>query len=551
MGPFNRRKFFQNAAIGVAGVIASPLIKNYENIFAKTVNDVSVFKPFPHPWMPKMDFVYLTDEHEEPFKSSVQINQSGIVLPEDLRTKKFNVNTRWFVEDFGFIYLSADNGGQSYSVNDLSKGNLNLNYEFAKSRLERNRKIKKQYINQGAKFSNELNHLFSLSEELFEDATRRINDNEKCAGYSDKSLKYSLFSGEKIEIEYAQYEINRQKRKDSVRFGCESRQLVWAKSEEFVTRFPELFNYATITHYVWDSWYELFEPREGQYNWGVKDDILNFLTNNGITVEGRPLFWFHPTVTPDWLKQKNFSELKTYVEKHTKDLISHYGDKVLEWEVINEYHDWANIFNHTPEQITEIVKLACNKTKETNPKVKRLLNNCAPWGEYVAKGRMARMDATRPLRSVNKYIEDLITAEVDFDVLGIQVYYPARDLSDIVRMLERFEKFNKPMSITEIGASSGPSNETVFNGQLKLPSAPYEWRRPWDEDLQADWLEAVYTIYYSRPLIKTINWYDFSDFRPFIVNGGIVREDCSTKMSFNRLKNLLGSWNRLPSLTKS
>lgn len=164
---------------------------------------------------------------------------------------------------------------------------------------------------------------------------------------------------------------------------------------------------------------------------------------------------------------------------------------------------------------------------------------------------MARMDATRPLRSVKKYIEDLITAEVEFDVIGIQIYYPGRDLSDIVRMLERFEKFNKPMSITEIGASSGPSNETVFNGQLKLPSAPYEWRRPWDEDLQADWLEAVYTIYYSRPLIKTINWYDFSDFRPFIVNGGIVHEDCSTKMSFNRLKNLLGSWNRLPSMTKS
>ncbi|MCI0699193.1 twin-arginine translocation signal domain-containing protein [candidate division KSB1 bacterium] len=48
------------------------------------------------------------------------------------------------------------------------------------------------------------------------------------------------------------------------------------------------------------------------------------------------------------------------------------------------------------------------------------------------------------------------------------------------------------------------------------------------------------------PNIKAINWYDFSDFRPYIVNGGLVREDCSTKLSFQRLKNLLASWKRLP-----
>ncbi|MEO8398884.1 MAG: 1,4-beta-xylanase, partial [Ignavibacteriaceae bacterium] len=202
--------------------------------------------------------------------------------------------------------------------------------------------------------------------------------------------------------------------------------------------------------------------------------------------------------------------------------------------------------NHTPEQITEIVRLACDKTKEANPKVKRILNNCCLWAEYAAIGRMARMDATRPLRSARKYTEDLINADVDFDVVGIQIYYPHRDLSDIVRMVERFEKFGKPIYITEIGATSGATSETVFNNSLKIQNEPYQWHRPWDEELQADWLEQVYTIYYSRPQIKAINWYDFSDFRPFIVNGGIVREDCSPKMAFDRLKGLLSSWNRLP-----
>ena len=78
-------------------------------------------------------------------------------------------------------------------------------------------------------------------------------------------------------------------RKDKVWFGCETRQFVWAKHEDFTKRFAELFNFATITHYVWDTWYELFEPSEGVYNWGIKDNIVNWLMRNGITIQGRPL----------------------------------------------------------------------------------------------------------------------------------------------------------------------------------------------------------------------------------------------------------------------
>jgi GH35 family endo-1,4-beta-xylanase len=313
-------------------------------------------------------------------------------------------------------------------------------------------------------------------------------------------------------------------------------------------QFEALFNFATITHYVWDTWYELFEPGEGVYNWGVKDNIVNWLSKKNITIQGRPLFWFHPIVTPDWLKDKNFDELKKYVEKHTHNLITHYGDKVLQWEVVNEYHDWANIHNHTPEQITEITKLACDKAKEVNPKVVRIINNCCPWPEYAATGRMARMDATRPLRSPGKFIQDLNDAGVEYDVLGIQIYFPRRDISDIIRLVERLEKFGKPIYITEFGTSSGPTKELIATGEMKLPDEPYEWHRHWDEELQADWLEQMYTLYYSRSTIKAINWYDFSDFRPHIRNGGLIREDSSAKRSFHRLKELLESWNRLPKM---
>lgn len=546
MRTLSRRNFLKTGALGTAAIAASgSLLSGWAAPSIIRKGSDLLFRPYPHPWMPKMDFAYLADINEDPFKSPVQITQDGILIPADMPEKKFSINTRWFVENFGYIMLGADNGGEYYSAGDLNK-TLNLNFEFAKSRVTRNRYVKKRYEDSGTKFSSETEHLKSLSEEFYEAASKKQADDTSCAQLSDKALEYALWAGEKIEIERAKSEIDRMNRKDTFHFGCESRQMIWAKSEEFVKRFPELFNFATVTHYVWDSWYELFEPVEGHYNWGVKDDIVDFLTRSNIEIEGRPLFWFHPSVTPDWLKTKSYSDLKQYMEKHIYDLVTHYKDSVSSWEVFNEYHDWANIFNHTPDQITELTRLAFDRTREINPGITRILNNCCPWAEYAAMGRMARMDATRPLRSPRKYIEDITNAGVDFDVLGIQIYFPRRDLSDIVRLLERLEKFNKPIYITELGASSGYSAEHIMDGQMKISNEPYEWHRRWDEELQADWLEQVYTIYYSRPSIKAVNWYDFSDFRPFIINGGLVREDSSPKISFNRLKEILLSWNRLP-----
>ncbi len=545
MSSITRRKFIKTSVLGAAALSTSPFI-NYSSINASIQKDI-LFVPHPHPWMPRINSVYLADENVDPFMFPVEIKQEGIVIPSTIRTKRFSLNLRWFIEGFGFVVLSADNGGELYSIDDLPESS-NLNYEFAKGRIFRNREVRLRYERSGTNFSSEVNHFTDLAEEYYNDASRNINNTEKCGELSNKSLYYSLWAGEKIELEHAKNEITRNDRQEHVYFGCETRQYIWAKSEELTKRFVELFNYATITHYIWDTWYELFEPREGVYNWGIKDNIVNWLTDNNITIEGRPLFWFHPVVTPDWLKSKHFEELKKYVRKHTEDLIDHYGNKVLHWEIVNEYHDWANIHDHTVDQITEITRLACDTAKEVNPNVVRLINNCCPWAEYVARGRRARskIPSSRPLRSPRKFMEDLHNAGVDYDILGIQIYFPHRDLSDIMRLLERLDKFEKPIYITEMGASSGYSEHAIKLDEMDILDEPYQWHRRWDEELQADWLEQVYTLYYSKKNIKCINWYDFSDFRPFIKNGGLIREDSTTKRSFHRLRELLDSWNRLP-----
>ncbi len=546
MSRYSRRDFLRTGVAGAATIATSSFWPSLLPLIAGPAGEM-VFRPYPHDAAPPLGFVYASDDREDPFKSGMQVKQDGIVVPAEFGSRKFGVNARWYVEGFGYLWLTADNGGEHYTLGGgSSEARFNLNYEFARSRVQRNRRVLAKYRKEGTAFSPEVSHLTALSEELLESAKKKLADGEAAARLADRSLMYALWAGEKIELEKATGDIRSWKEYRKAWFGCESRQMVWAKSEDFTKRFVELFNFATITHYVWDTWYELFEPQEGVYNWGIKDDIVQWLSKHDVTLQGRPIFWFHPTVTPQWLKNKSYDDLKRYMEKHATDLVKHYGDRVLQWEVFNEYHDWANIHRHTPEQITELTRFAMEKTHEANPKVVRILNNCCPFGDYVARGRQAREDASRVLRTPRQYLQDLADAGVEYDVLGIQIYFPQRDLSDIARLLERLSAFGKPMYITEIGASA---NLVAPNpsGAINSPGGePYAWHRHWDEELQADWLEQVYTIYYSKPYIKAINWYDFSDFRPFIVNGGLVREDSSPKQSFGRLKELLASWNQLP-----
>jgi GH35 family endo-1,4-beta-xylanase len=546
MRNLSRRSFLATGAAATAAAAASPLFGGLSPLIAGSSRDMT-FRLFPPRSMPRPDFVYASDEMEDPFKSSIALTQDGVVVPEEFGDRKFSVNMRWLVPDFGFVWLAADNAGEYFTRAGLTGGtSRNLNVEFARSRVARNKRVKTNYEKDGTVFSPEVVNLADASEELLASALKKANDPRAAAAAADRALSNALWAGEKIELEHARSRIARNPRTDRVWFGCETRQFVWAKSEETISRFVELFNFATITHYVWDTWYEVFEPVEGYYNWGIKDNIVNWLSRYDIALEGRPIYWPHPSVTPEWLKQKDFDGVRKYLEKHARDVVSHYGDRVLQWEVVNEMHDWANIHFFNPAQITELVRLACDTTRATNPKVVRILNNCCPFAEYVARGRQSRADAKRPGRSPRRFLQDLTEAGVDFDVVGIQVYFPQRDLSDIARLIERLETFKKPIYITEIGASSNLLAPTTTGAVTGASDEPYAWHRQWDEELQADWLEQVYTLYYSRPYMKAINWYDFSDFRPFIINGGLVREDSSPKQSFHRMKELLASWNALP-----
>ena len=79
--------------------------------------------------------------------------------------------------------------------------------------------------------------------------------------------------------------------------------------------------------------------REGEYDFGNADTMVNFALANGIKVRGHTLLWHQQM--PAWLysedgKPVSRSTLVARIEKYITDVVTHFKGRVFAWDVVNE-----------------------------------------------------------------------------------------------------------------------------------------------------------------------------------------------------------------------
>lgn len=100
-------------------------------------------------------------------------------------------------------------------------------------------------------------------------------------------------------------------------------------------------NCGSVTPEVDLKWAAL-EWNKGEFNFGPIDDLLSFTEANGIQVHGHTLLWEHSV--PPWalaeLKagEGNWAPITGYLNA----VLSRYGQKIHQWDVINEPIDSSN-----------------------------------------------------------------------------------------------------------------------------------------------------------------------------------------------------------------
>jgi endo-1,4-beta-xylanase len=557
----SRRTFLKTASLAGAGTLfvpaalGAPYIATQRRRPLNTEQGTLVFKPHfvqrgrgPHL---EPDWVYASDIHWDTVASNLAASDQGLVISDAAGNDRFGVNVRWNVEGAGYLFLTADNGGEGYRLPPRGREEtLNLNYELARSRVVRNGRRLQMHRQAGYEPDREVGALLGLAEQYLEDAGRAGSEEQKGL-LAQTALKHGIVAGEMLEVRRAEWDIVRLPARPDFFIGCDARGMLQMDPDLFMERFAPIFNYATITYYLRSGGMQDFEPVQGAREFGLRDEVHRKLRNAGITVQGRPIFWPHSSVTPDWLRALTYDDLRRYVEQHTRQVVGHYGEEMYAWEIVNEFHDWANEVNITPEQAVELTALACEVSADAAPGVHRLINNCCPWAEYVHQRRYSGgQPATYRQRTPWQFMRDLNDAGVDFTISGLQMYFPFRDLADTIILTERFAEFGRPVQWTEVGITSGPSDTSVKLGTVGLPEQPYAWHRHSDEDLQAEWLDGLYTLAYSKPWMEACNWYDLIDGYAWIRQGGILRSPRGeTKAAYDRFIDIQKRWGVGPAAT--
>jgi len=146
-----------------------------------------------------------------------------------------------------------------------------------------------------------------------------------------------------------------------------------------------------------------------------------------------------------------------------------------------------------------------------------------------------------------EFFEDVEAANLDYNVVGIQLYYGGymmsrlfrggfaiRHLADLSDLIDRFSRFGKPVNISEVSVpSSAPPEDGPYVG---------EWHGPWSPERQAAWVRAFYTLCYSKRAVREISWWNATDEAAFIYSGGLMTEAYQPKPAYHAIRELTRRW---------
>jgi hypothetical protein len=517
-----RREFLRyGAATATVAGLAVPFSAGAQDASAEKASlRVLLRDPSGHPLdQTRVKTIIARDLAGDPLPQSITHDEGESRVA--LASEPLQLACRLEAPGFGEVYCYADNDGKGYT----RPGTIDFVVEAARTRLARVRQALEQ-DGQAAKGDPEFERHLAAGARPIPD-----QDGPERTAAAYESLAHGLHAGEKLVLLAARRRIARLAgpRRDFL-FGCaiSGRD----RSPDFARRFTDAFNFCTISWYIWQK----EQPESQQIEYSRMDQSLQWCLDHKIIPKGFGYVYLTRGAMPEWLRPWPYEKLLPLYKRVVEQTMRRYDGRLPYAEIINEAHDKSNLSRLNHAQILELTRESCLAARRGSPGVKRLINNCCMWGEY---GKVRNPDGSRRW-SPWRYLDDCVKSNVEFERIGLQLYYPQQDLFEIERMLDRFKVFKRPLHISEIACNSAPGLDAASMCAKDLVPG---WHGPWTETMQADWAEAIYTLCYSKAEFEAVGWWDFADYPGhFWPNGGLLRADSSPKESYGRLLSLKRSW---------
>ncbi|MCE9590494.1 MAG: endo-1,4-beta-xylanase [Planctomycetes bacterium] len=279
-------------------------------------------------------------------------------------------------------------------------------------------------------------------------------------------------------------------------------------------------------------------PEEGEYRLAQLDNWVEWASKNRMPVIAGPVVCFEPSTLPDWLFiwEHDYDTVRDVIYEHVERIVTRYRNAVMTWNVVSGLHVNSH-FTFNFEQLMDLTRMATMLVKKVQPAARVMVEIRQPFGEYFA----ANPRSIPPMM----YTDLLVQGAVAFDALSLKLLMGqampgqfTRDLMQISNLLDHFAVFGKPIHLTLAAPSEMVTQEMIAvpEGQEAVDPSSGFWRKPWSQQVQSHWLEALVHIALSKPFIESVAWNDLIDHPQMdLPLSGLISEDMQPKSSFRRM----------------
>ena len=319
------------------------------------------------------------------------------------------------------------------------------------------------------------------------------------------------------------------------------------KNQAYKDYFKNVFNMATLPFY-WNS----LEEEKGQLRYDKNsykfyrrppiDLCMEFCEKNGIEPREHALAYEHHF--PAWLKNSSIEEIKSALEVRYKQIADRYAKRIPTIEVTNEmlwgHNDCVTPFYNDPGYINWCFE----KAEKYFPHNQLVVNEYtdAFWG-----------DNCRTTDRYYAYTEAAILKGARIDAIGAQYHiFESRE-----REMEKSSYLYNPR---ELYNHMDMYSNLVNALQVTEITIPAYSNNNDDEEIQAELIKYLYTVWFSHPAMEQIVYWNLVDGYAYVANptpekirnsqgnmslgenvfyGGLLNFDLTPKPAYKMLDNLI------------
>ncbi|WP_328868983.1 endo-1,4-beta-xylanase [Streptomyces sp. NBC_00287] len=207
----------------------------------------------------------------------------------------------------------------------------------------------------------------------------------------------------------------------------------------------------------WDA----VEPSRGNFTYGSADQIVKHAQSRGMKVRGHTLVWH--SQLPSWVGSLATADLRTAMNNHITQVMTHWKGKIHSWDVVNEaYQDGSSGARRSSPFQDKLgngfIEEAFRTARAADPAAKLCYN------DYNTDGVNAKSNA------VYNMVRDFKARGVPIDCVGFQSHFNSASPvpSDYQANLQRFADLGVDVQITELDIEgSGTAQANSYSNVVR------------------------------------------------------------------------------------